>query len=118
MIFATGITLTHKSVKCQPINKNGFTIGPKLRRTTIFLISTRLLNIDFTKLEKSKKFTPALYHEKDGIWEGGSTSQFSPVMTFKLWEKFSDDFLEVSESMEVNGKRTFGYDEPIIYKRV
>ncbi len=32
--------------------------------------------------------------------------------------KFSDNFLEVSESMEVNGKRTFGYDEPIIYKRV
>ena len=26
--------------------------------------------------------------------------------------------LEVSESMEVNGKRTFGYDEPIVYKRV
>ena len=59
-----------------------------------------------------------LYHEKDGIWEGGSTSQFSPVMTFKLGEKFSNNFLEVSESMEVNGKRTFGYDEPIIYKRV
>jgi len=58
------------------------------------------------------------YHEKDGIWEGGSTSQFSPVMTFKLEEKFSNNFLEVSESMEVNGKRTFGYDEPIIYKRV
>ena len=100
MIFATGITLTHKSVKCQPINKNGFTIGPKLRRTTIFLISTHLLNIDFTKLEKSKKFTPALYHEKDGIWEEGSTSRFSPVMIFKLWEKFSDSCLEVSESME------------------
>ena len=62
--------------------------------------------------------SPALYHEKDGIWEGGSTSQFSPVMTFKLWEKFSDSCLEVSESMEVNGKKTFGYDEPIIYKRV
>ena len=75
-------------------------------------------NVDYSKLEKSEKFNPALYHEKDGIWEGGSTSQFSPVMTFKLWEKFSNNFLEVSESMEVNGKRTFGYDEPIIYKRV
>ena len=75
-------------------------------------------NVDYSKLEKSEKFTPALYYEKDGIWEGGSTSQFSPVMTFKLWEKFSDNFLEVSESMEVNGKRIFGYDEPIIYKRV
>lgn len=39
-------------------------------------------------------------------------------MTFKLWKKFSDSCLEVSESMEVNGKRTFGYDVPIIYKRV
>ena len=75
-------------------------------------------NVDYNELKKSQKFTPALYHEKDGIWEGGSISQFSPVMTFKLWEKFSDSCLEVSESMEVNGKRTFGYDDPIIYKRV
>ena len=41
-----------------------------------------------------------------------------PVMKFKLWERFSGECLEVSESMEVNGKRTFGYDDPIIYKRV
>jgi hypothetical protein len=44
-------------------------------------------NVDYSKLEKSEKFTPTLYHEKDGIWEGGSTSQFSPVMTFKLGER-------------------------------
>ena len=75
-------------------------------------------NVDYSKLKKSEKFTPALYHENGGVWEGGSTSRFSPVMTFKLWEKFSDSCLEVSESMEVNGKRTFGYDVPIIYKRV
>lgn len=75
-------------------------------------------NVDYSNLKKSEKFTPALYHENGGVWEGGSTSRFSPVMTFKLWEKFSDSCLEVSESMEVNGKRTFGYDVPIIYKRV
>ena len=67
--------------------------------------------------EKSEKFTPALYLENDGVWEGGSTSQFTPVMKFKLWERFSETGLEVAESMEVNGKRTFGYDVPILYKR-
>jgi len=35
-----------------------------------------------------------------------------------LFERFSEEYLEVSETMEVRGKRTFGYDEPIIYKRV
>ena len=75
-------------------------------------------NVDYSKLKKSEKFTPALYHENGGVWEGGSTSRFSPVMTFKLWKKFSDSCLEVYESMEVNGRRTFGYDAPIIYKRV
>ncbi len=75
-------------------------------------------NVDYAELKKSERFTPALYHERAGSWEGGSISRFSPVMTFKLWERFSDSCLEVSESMEVNGKRTFGYDEPIIYKRV
>ena len=75
-------------------------------------------NVKYSALKKSEKFTPALYHEKDGVWEGGSVSRFSPVMIFRLWEKFSDTCLEVSESIEVNGKRTFGYDAPIIYKRV
>ena len=74
-------------------------------------------NVNYSKLEKSEKFNPALYHEKDHVWEGGSTSQFTPVMKFRLWERFSEECLEVSESMEINGKRTFGYDDPIIYKR-
>lgn len=73
--------------------------------------------VEYSSLKVSEKFTPALYREKNGVWEGGSTSQFSPVVTFRLWEKFSDTSLEVSESMEVNGKRTFGYDDPIIYLR-
>ena len=77
-----------------------------------------MLPVEYSELKKSEKFTPALYQEKDGFWEGGSVSQFTPVVIFRLWEKFSDACLEVSESMEVNGKRTFGYDVPIIYKRV
>lgn len=42
---------------------------------------------------------------------------FSPVLKFTLFERFSEEYLEVSEIMEVNGKKTFGYDNPIIYKR-
>ena len=76
-----------------------------------------MLPVEYSELKKSEKFTPALYVENDGIWEGGSTSQFTPVMKFKLWERFSETGLEVAESMEVNGKRTFGYDIPILYKR-
>ena len=52
-------------------------------------------NVDYTELKKSEKFTPALYHEKDGIWEGGSTSRFSPVMTFKLLDMMNQ--LSISE---------------------
>ena len=43
---------------------------------------------------------------------------FSPVLKFTLLERFSKECLEVTETMEVNGRKTFGYDEPIIYKRV
>ncbi len=77
-----------------------------------------LTNINFNDLKLSEKFTPAMYVEKNGLWEGGSTSMFSPVLKFTLFERFSKDYLEVSESMEVNGKKTFGYDDPIIYKRI
>lgn len=78
----------------------------------------QLGEVDYNQLRVSEKFTPALYHKVDGVWEGGSVSMFSPVLKFTLFERFSPEGLEVTESMEVNGKRTFGYDEPILYKRV
>lgn len=74
--------------------------------------------LNYRDLKPSEKFTPALYVQKDGAWEGGSTSMFSPVLKFTLFERFSPECLEVTESMEVKGKKTFGYDEPIIYKRL
>lgn len=78
----------------------------------------KLQPVQYADLKPSAKFTPALYTLKDGVWEGGSVSMFSPVLKFTLFERFSPEVLEVSESMEVNGKKTFGYDEPILYKRV
>lgn len=78
----------------------------------------KLGRLDYGSLVPSAKFTPAIYRFKDGAWEGGSVSMFSPVLRFTLFERFSEDRLEVSETMEVNGKRTFGFDDPIIYKRV
>ena len=77
----------------------------------------QLGRVDYADLHPSEKFTPALYTCKDGVWEGGSVSMFSPVLKFTLFERFSADCLEVSETMEVNGKRTFGYDLPIVYRR-
>lgn len=74
-------------------------------------------DVDYASLKASEKFTPALYTEADGVWEGGSVSMFSPAVKFTLFERFSEEVLEVSESMEVNGKKTFGYDVPILYKR-
>lgn len=76
-----------------------------------------LKEIDYKELTKSEKFTPALYSYKDGVWEGGSESMFTPVLKFTLFERFKEGVLEVSETMEMNGKRTFGYDDAIIYKQ-
>ena len=71
----------------------------------------------YEELTPSAKFTPALYEEKDGGWEGGSESMFTPVLKFTLWERFTPEVLIVSESMEMNGRRTFGYDRPLEYRR-
>ena len=48
---------------------------------------------------------------------GAASGMFSPVLKFTLYERFSQESLEVAETMEVNGKRTFGYDVPIVYRR-
>ena len=73
--------------------------------------------LNYGELHPSEKFTPALYVLRDGVWEGGSESMFSPVLKFTLFERFSATQLEVTETMEVNGRRTFGYDVPILYQR-
>lgn len=73
--------------------------------------------MDYSQLKASEKFTPALYVKKDGAWEGGSVSHFTPVLTFTLWERFSREELVVSECMHAGEKQVFGYDEPIVYQR-
>lgn len=75
-------------------------------------------DVEFADLKASAKFTPAYYTLKDGVWEGGSVSMFTPMLKFTLFERFYGDTLEVSETMEMNSKRIMGYDEPIIYKRI
>ena len=74
--------------------------------------------VEYADLVPSKKFTPALYRREGNAWVGGSTSWFTPVLKFTLWERFSPDGLEVSETMELNGKRTFGFDQPLLYRRI
>ena len=74
--------------------------------------------LDYNLLVKSSKFTPAYFSCIGGVWTGGSTSMFTPVTKFILHEEFSKDHLVVSESMEVNGKRVFGFDEPIVYRKI
>ena len=72
--------------------------------------------VEYSSLQPSKKFTPAIYTLKDNnVWEGGSVSMFSPTLKFTLFERFSDELLEVSESLEANGKKIFGFVQPILY---
>lgn len=81
------------------------------------LTAENLTTLDYPLLNRSSKFTPAVYKKHKETWEGGSVSMFTPTLKFTLHEVFSNDRLEVYETMEMNGKRTFGFDDPIIYKR-
>lgn len=76
------------------------------------------LTLDYLHLKKSEKFTPMLYEEHDGIFTGSSESMFSPVLKFILRETTGPQQLEVEERMEMNGKKTFGFDGPILYRRM
>ena len=40
-------------------------------------------DVDYSKLKKPEKFTPALYREKDGIWEGSQTVVWKCL---KVWK--------------------------------
>ncbi|MBE5961830.1 MAG: hypothetical protein E7256_10715 [Lachnospiraceae bacterium] len=73
--------------------------------------------MDYQKLKVSETFTPVFYEERNGAFRGSSVSMFSPALKFSLSEEIRSEVMLVSEIFEVNGKRTFGYDEPIEYRR-
>ncbi|GAA0071627.1 hypothetical protein UT300003_31520 [Clostridium sardiniense] len=76
------------------------------------------LIMDFNELKVSPKFTPMVYSYKDGSFIGESISHFTPSTTFILKERMSDGVLEVSEVFKKDDKITFGFESPIIYKRL
>ncbi|MGL4571046.1 MAG: hypothetical protein ACRCVJ_08280 [Clostridium sp.] len=76
------------------------------------------LRLDFNTLKVSKKFTPMVYKCENGIFEGESLSHFTPVTTFILKETIKNEILEVSEIFEQDGVITFGFADPIIYKKI
>lgn len=75
------------------------------------------LKMDYNSLVKSKKFNTMIYDEKNGIFTGESISMFSPITKFILKEKIEKDTLYVSEVFYKGDKKTFGFEDPIIYKR-
>ncbi len=73
--------------------------------------------MDYKKLKRSEKFNPMIYDEENGVFTGESVSMFSPVTKFILKERVEDDILYVSEVFYKDNKKTFGFEDPIIYKR-
>lgn len=74
--------------------------------------------LDYRSLVRSGKFTPMYYKKSGDTYSGHSVSMFSPVLRFSLTEQLNPRVLSVSEIFEVNGRRTFGYDIPIEYRRI
>ncbi|WGX76853.1 hypothetical protein QJS64_07430 [Paraclostridium bifermentans] len=74
--------------------------------------------MNYNDLIVSEKFTPMVYDESDGVFTGESISHFSPVTKFELKERIEDSTLYVSEVFYKNDKITFGFTDPIIYKRI
>ena len=76
------------------------------------------LVMNYTELKVSEKFNPMIYIDKDGVYEGESISNFTPVVEFTLKEKIENGRMYVSEVFRKNGKITFGFVDPIIYEKI
>ncbi|MGL5633822.1 MAG: hypothetical protein ACRDDL_01935 [Sarcina sp.] len=73
--------------------------------------------LEYNKLEISKKFNPMVYEEIEGGFKGESISNFTETTRFELKELITDEVMSVSEAFYKNDKLTFGFVDPIIYKR-
>lgn len=74
--------------------------------------------IDYEILETSKHFNTIEYEYEDGTFSGGGASPLSDSTVLIVNETMTKDEIHVSETFEKNGIRTFGYDTPIIYRRI
>lgn len=76
------------------------------------------LVMDYNSLKISEKFTPMVYKESNGVYEGKSISNFNPETEFTLQERIENGKMYVSEVFRKNGKVTFGFVDPIIYEKI
>lgn len=76
-----------------------------------------LTSIKYVDLKRNETFSPIHFKWKNDCFYGKSVSIISSNMKFKFEETLSAERLLLSETIEVNGKRTFGFDLPIVYRR-
>lgn len=75
-------------------------------------------SIDSNDLTISDKFTPLVYKKEKNEFIGKSVSLFTKKTQFILEQKISDKSLIIKEEMFNGEKRIFGFDLPIIYKKI
>ncbi|MHC5227596.1 hypothetical protein ACYSNW_04865 [Enterococcus sp. LJL99] len=74
--------------------------------------------VDYNELAISDKFTPLVYKKTEDKFSGNSTSQFTSKTQFILEQEISTENLIIKEEMYNGEKRIFGFDLPIVYKRI
>ena len=67
-------------------------------------------NVEYSDLKRSEKFYTGTVSGKGWNLGRRQCESFYSGYDISIVGKISDACLEVSESMEVNGKRTFGYE--------
>lgn len=76
------------------------------------------IKMDFRDLKISPRFEPLILEKNKGEYYGENVSSFGPGKIFRFSLRVSEGRFEVKELLEVDGKRSAGYDTPVIYKRV
>lgn len=79
---------------------------------------SELKHLDYNDLSISEKFVPLSYDEKNDTFSGESKSMFTEKTTFILAQKISNECLIIKEEMFSGEKMIFGFDYPIVYKRL
>ena len=83
-----------------------------------FIGSNDSLRMDFRDLKVSPRFEPLLLNKNNGEYFGENVSSFGPGKIFRFSLRVSEEGFEVKELLEADGKKSAGYDTPVVYKRV
>ena len=113
-VIAKHYLFLYEEVERGRIRLTSYDLPPAVPRESLTNDDTTL-QIGYSDIRVSPRFTPLVLEEADGEFLGENVSRFSPEALFTFRLRVTARALYVTELLERGGVRTAGFDTSVVY---